>query len=606
MRIPLENGPMTPEGGGNLPRLGAQGPLSAFGGGEAVGDVFAQAHALAGQSAGQFAEAARQAKEEADRSQFYAASAALQNHVTDLLHNPQTGFMNQRGENSFGALPGLTQSFRDKAAQLRQGLLNEDQRALFDREALSQGVMLNRSTQEHLSQQVAANTIEKAQAAASAADNQAIAGFRDPDAVRLALFNKDLAIQDISKALGKSPEETQVLRSQEVSRTNLGVLKAMVDSGSDLMARQYFAENGDGFYGRDRIAAQDLVKQSSVLGEAMRRADEITRGGDLAGLPGPLGVAAKTATLKDAMKEAAAIPDEDVRKATEQRIEHIFRVREVVAKQEADSNFEAAAKALRASGDIQSLQRSSAWLQLPEIDKERLERMAANAAKPERIQDNDQLKTHFYSLPKEVIADFDEKHMFHEYASEMSKGTYDKMLDYWRSARNREDDAAFKSTKADHDNIFAAVKMAGLAGLTKNDTQQKIGKDPEKSKAYQALSDEVIDSYDKWTSDNKKQPNEMQRKQILKDFIIRKTVEAKSKPDIYSEMFGYTWAPGSPEIPRAFGDVPITEPERKNLQQNIMRLTGAEPSEKKIRMIKFADSLGASDSELKRMMLAED
>ncbi len=154
-------------------------------------------------------------------------------------------------------------------------------------------------------------------------------------------------------------------RTSKVHRT---VIKAMVDNGQDLAAKNYFKNKKKEFTNKDRQALEGVVRNGTILGESQRLSQDIFDG-------------AKSES--EALKEARKIKDPEVQKSTVASLKGLFNERDEIDQQQKKQKYEAIFDEL-ASGNAKFNRKNPKIMSLDSDDQIRLERFFNSGSKEKK------------------------------------------------------------------------------------------------------------------------------------------------------------------------------------------------------------------------------
>lgn len=243
---------------------------------------------------------ADQQKKNADDTATIGAQSDLVKLKNSLLYDPQSGAINQKGQNALGVLDTYTQKYDDGVQQIRQGLSNPVQQDMFDRMSTKYGDELNGELHRHVAQQVQEIQKDTFQNGISVNRDDAIQNFQNPDKVQESLGIQKSLLNTFAQQQGiPIDSDTYKNMDQEIqSKTHTGVIERMVDNGQDLAAKNYYDQNKDSIIGPEADRTARLVEASSIRGESQRMVDDFAN---------------RNLSTKDAMSEIRDIENPKLR-----------------------------------------------------------------------------------------------------------------------------------------------------------------------------------------------------------------------------------------------------------------------------------------------------
>lgn len=223
--------------------------------------------------AAQMADEHRQAAEE---TQVIAADNQLHDLKASIERDTVQNF---RGINALGAASSARAAWEKGVATIQQNVPGGDHiQAIVARRAATHWGDLVSTVESHAdSEYRSAQTREFATAVDNRTAN-AVRDFADPTKRQFALDEGKSIITLYGKQAGWTPDETRHRLETFASATHASVIEKMVNEHQDILALTYLNAHRTELSGKDLSEAERLTGEASVLGEAQRQADRITKG----------------------------------------------------------------------------------------------------------------------------------------------------------------------------------------------------------------------------------------------------------------------------------------------------------------------------------------
>jgi cyclophilin family peptidyl-prolyl cis-trans isomerase len=609
-RIPQNNLPRVAPGQAPGVRLSPAASPEAFGYGPAADEAYGQARGLSSDAARMLMEEHAKQQREADEANVNDAIVRLAALKNKLVFDPNGGLYSKRGDAAAAAYQPTMQAWMEGAKSINDSLVTNEQRALFQKHLVGEHVGLDGAVARYVGGEIEAKKLGSAAAAADTFGNDAIAmATVDPLQVGKKLADQRGKLEQLADLKGiTDPVARENFLADSLSKTNLGVVKAMVTAGQDLNASEYFKTNKDAFRGGDLIAAQAAVGDGSTLGEAQRTIDGIISKARQY-TPNVNDNELTFGSEKDAMDAVRAATEgksPQVRAKAEDLMMRQFHMERLQLQQSQNDRYEAMAENLRKGASLESLERSDDWNGISEAHKESMERMANNMAKsdsPYAKYDDPAKSTDFWDMSHDEMVSMS-KAKLTALVPYVTQGTFEKMQKHWSDARNKEVD--FTIREQDERYMRERVALAELGGLKAKDAHgAKLNE--AQSKSYLPVAEEIRNLLQTEADKNKGHLPQEKRRQIINDYVIEKQVT----PDTRSwgtrqgwkfalgAPFGPGWAVlggglyGAGRLKDAMVAPSIPDTDKERLRSNILR-SGGDPSEQRVQMLYLAEQKGAS------------
>ena len=284
--VPYPDQPRVQPSGLPSVRVSGNAPVEAFGGGAAV-----PTNAAAPLS--EMARIAQEATDHANQVAFTGAAAALTDAKTALLYHPQSGVLNQRGENALSTPEQAQAGWQAAVDQIQSGLTSPVQKAAFAKYAMNDWSQVNVDVQRHVAQQRVVVDTEKTNGLNSALTQEAVnvaakGVMSDDPTVRFQALAKATAnaqqVADNTQAyamrqgLPKEAVTEQVAKA--VSGFHSQVLGAMATdpNANWIEFTDYYERHKEQLVGAQREEMSRLVANNASIGAAQQASDAILEG----------------------------------------------------------------------------------------------------------------------------------------------------------------------------------------------------------------------------------------------------------------------------------------------------------------------------------------
>jgi hypothetical protein len=331
-------------------RIGAQ--VSADAAGAAIGEGLTQAGAAANKIY-------QQEKRKADEVAVLEADRQLGEHNNDLLYNQDTGVLNKRGRDAFGAPEEAMQSFDDRASEIEQGLANDRQKLAFRKQATTRRTDIDRAIQRHVSVERQQFDTQETESYIANEINAGIAAAGDNERVDLSVDRTHGAYAMHADRNGLPDEWVNQKATEASSKIRVGVIDRLLAGGQDRSARVYYDQYKGDIAGAELPKIEKALEVGSVRGESQRQSDSI------------LG---ETQDYQKALDKARKIDDPQVRDAVNTRIKDYFATQKQAEEERRATTFRNSASMIEKNGgDLRAIAPGD-WVKLDIGQREALEK----------------------------------------------------------------------------------------------------------------------------------------------------------------------------------------------------------------------------------------
>lgn len=306
-------------------RLTTDAPAAAFGGGQPVFDAAQKFIA--------------QEQENADQLVTTEVFAKLKQAKNDLIFNPDTGLMNRKGKEAFGAPDEFLPQFDKNVEDITKDL-SQRQQAKVQRLVMTERVDFDETLNKHMTRERITYDEESTKSGLMAAQDEAIKNYDNNDKIINSLDSQAALIQAQAKRNGLGDDWVRTQTAQLASKTHSGVISRQLANGEDLRATQYYNDNKAFFSGEDAIKIEKELEVGSLRGSSQRLSDLIV---------------SKSKSLSDALTEVKKIEDPKVRDATLERVKGEFSLKDAAKRDREESDFLSATNILEKGGSYDSI-----------------------------------------------------------------------------------------------------------------------------------------------------------------------------------------------------------------------------------------------------------
>lgn len=225
-----------------------------------------------------YREYAKQRAESIDRANK-VARLGWQNKLAEWnqtrIFDPQTGALQQQGENAFGLPEKLDADFSKYVAEIKQKLGTPEQKLAFDadRQNFEQTWKIN--VERHVGEQISRHEANEFQGVLKNSLNEATVVAHDPRLVRNALQRGLDAIQTHGPTLGMGREAQANAKATFTSSLHVAVIQNLLTNGEDRRAQVYFEETKGAIVGDALTDIEGKLDVASTEAAGTRGADAI-------------------------------------------------------------------------------------------------------------------------------------------------------------------------------------------------------------------------------------------------------------------------------------------------------------------------------------------
>lgn len=477
--------------------------LAAFGGGEAVKETFD----TAGKAAKDVMDIQIKEQQYANQLAVIDADNQLSNAENTILRDPNKGALNKRGKDAFGVPEQVNNDWSKATSDIESKLVNPEQKEAFRRMAVSRKVNIDKLMQVHVANEAQNYDNEVTNSFIDNEQNAAVTNYTDPQRVALSIGRQQAAIQDYAKRSGKSPEWTAQKTIETVSKTNASIVNRMLANGQDMLAKDYYEKNKDGFDGQTAAIVEKNLEEGTLRGESQRQADQIIK--DYADL----------ASAREAVRQ---IKDPQLRDAVDERVQKEFSIRSQQLQVNRDQMFLDATTALESSKSIDSIPPDK-WNLLMPNQRAALRTLEKQLNDPGTQKQDDTVYVKYMGMSDSQLAKVTEAEIVENLRPNVTDEYYRQVTTRWSKVRESVTNAASrveaKSMFNDKEMILNAMKSGKIGGVTDTDTTETLHKNKDKATAFRVFSDKVDAAFMSYKYSNGKEPDDANKKKIISNLL---------------------------------------------------------------------------------------
>lgn len=360
------------------------------------------------------------------------------NQLASLSTQLETAALQRKGKDALGATQAVQAEWQQKSAEIEGGLTSDDQRVAFQQHQSARWNALHQTVELHAARESEQYDTEQTK---SAIENTYSDALKNPASVSDAVARTTALWKDYATRQGMSPEAMTDGLNTAVSHLHAGVFERILetpatDGGGDLAAKAYLAQHRDAMTGTDQAKADQLMHAGSVRGASQRATDAIV---------------AQKSTIGDALKEAANIPDPDVRDAVEQRIRQHFADERTAQRDDEDAALREASAIVERNGGNYDAVPLSLRLRMSPQDRNALQGHARQLRNPVRVTNQGLYHSLLNSFALPGAREWVLTHPIEQYRSQLSDEDYDRIQAMWLDGNAQKLSAYSADLKRDSD-----------------------------------------------------------------------------------------------------------------------------------------------------------
>jgi len=307
---------------------------------------------------GQVAEKMQQDADDINVRDADLAAAQLQNRLEQSIKD-------MRGKNALGAPELLQSEWQKGMEEIEKSLASDRQKAKFDAVKKARFITLDSVASRHMGQEMRKHDDEQTSAYVATARDEALSNYKDPERVSLSLMQQEKAIMEHADRHGVSEDVRKLNLAEAKSKTHYGILSRHINNGEDLAAKEYFKTVVDQLTGVDKAAAEKILEEGSLRGEAQRRSDAIFNGSQ--------------DSMQGALEKAREIQDPKLRDEVVSRVKQRFGEKKQAEQMDIEGLHQRAGNILDKTPDVDAIPREE-WSRFSISEKAALKRYAEDRA----------------------------------------------------------------------------------------------------------------------------------------------------------------------------------------------------------------------------------
>ena len=201
--------------------------------------------------------------------------ADLVQKTTDLLHNPDSGYLNMQGADAVNGRQAAIKSLQDMSQSISDNIQNPRQQEMFKQIAAQRFNASLAAIDEHASQQGNKYAIDSGMARAQASSDAATRAYNPVTGADNTIYRQAIATQkqelgEIADRLGLKDALRDQFMQQQLGKTYAGVVGHLVDNNQSAGARDFLASV------RDQLSPEVADKLAQTVKAGTDRNDALT------------------------------------------------------------------------------------------------------------------------------------------------------------------------------------------------------------------------------------------------------------------------------------------------------------------------------------------
>lgn len=485
-----------------------EAPLSAFGGGagtEAVG----QAGEVVAHEVNRFAKIEENIANDMRLQQ--ERRALWEWHKTNVL-DPEKGAISKVGVNALGVADELQTNYDKFVNEREQGLSNDTQRAAFRQMAQERREHVMDWALKHVNaQSLAVQEDEYQKGLESSAERASL----DPTSLPTELRYTRDTVKKRAMVAGWGPEETKQETQKRVSDIHSRFIQAMIAGGKDLAAETYFGHVKSEMDPDTVTKLLPIMEEGSIRGRSQRAVDEIM---------------SKNPTLSDALEKAPGYAggNSKLRDEIERRVEQRFEIRKKAEQMDSETLYNQSAALVKNNPAVlngtlhaRDVVPPDEWGRMLPAQQKALESIAEDPPNDNRLWIG------FNALNVQQVGSLTPAQFEINYWSKFDKEHREKAVSQWNAAKDalngdKGKQNEFKSILSDKEMVLDAMRISKVSGFNERDTMATVSKNEAKAAALENFMRQADDAYQAFHGTNGKNPNDEQKKTIIRQMMTRR------------------------------------------------------------------------------------
>jgi len=286
------------------------------------------------------------------------AAAQLQNRIEREVKE-------MRGKNSVGSPDYIEKEWKKGLEEIERTLSSDRQRTKFGSIKQARFISLEDVAHKHMNAEMRRHDDEQTVAYVNTSRDDALSNYKDPERIGISLMQQEKAILDHADRHGVSDEVRKQNVAEAISKTHYGVISRYVNNGEDLSATKYFKSIVDKLTGVDKMAAEKMLEEGSLRGEAQRQSDAI--------------FSKQSENMTEALDKAREIKDPKLRDEVVSRVKQRFAEKKQAEQVDVEGLHRRATDVLDKTPDVDLIPRED-WSRFSLSERAALKRYAADRA----------------------------------------------------------------------------------------------------------------------------------------------------------------------------------------------------------------------------------
>lgn len=367
------------------------------------------------------AQAAQEARRKADEVALIDTDRQLAEIETRLLHDPQKGALQRRGQDAFRVPEEMRAEWQQATGDIGKGFTGERARR-FEAMVNRRFEGMDRAVQTHVGREIQAYDNDVTKGLVSNEINAAIAGYEDPTRIADATTRIRSALTTNATRNGLPPAERDRQILVTLSTMHAGVLDRMTSVdvvGGDARAREYYTAHKDEISGADQAKIEKTLAEATIRGESQREADTIV---------------GQHSDMSEALRATKTIAEPRLRDAVRERVRQHFSDVDAARRLAEERRYLSATNLIdgQPGQPARSVIPAGMWSQLTLEQRNALERRSEGPSMP----NNDKVWLDFLDLDVPAVAALSRAAFETTYWSHLDQVHRERAAAMWDQARD--------------------------------------------------------------------------------------------------------------------------------------------------------------------------
>ena len=356
-------------------------------------------------------------KRKADQIAVLDADLSTSQIETSLLYDPQAGALMTEGKNAFGVYDSVKDSWQKHIQETEKKLTNDNQRMAYKNLVSGRWSNIDRQLQRHIGTETRKYDDQTSTAWLANEQSRVSKNYNEPGIVASSLGIQRAVIADYAKRNGLPAKYVEQKTAEATSTTHKTVLEQMMADGNDLGAKEYYQANSAEIL--DDADIKKGIAESSLRGESQKVSD---------------GIVAGTKTLSEALTQARAIDESEVRDEVTKRVKQHYADLDAAEKDDLERNYMGAVNLMESNSgrNPRNIIPSNIWSKLTLPQREALERRSEDTQK-----NNDKVWLDYLGLDSTAISNLTRGEFETKYWSKFDKEHRNRAETLWNAAQEK-------------------------------------------------------------------------------------------------------------------------------------------------------------------------